>query len=118
MRKKQVNHLADTIFWYLIYFMPAIIYGIICATHKTETLTLAQFFETYGFGLTNGNIITITINQIFGADGILPLVQDIGIIYVISWFGTTMLLHLLIDFILFIPRLAHNFMEKFTRTGD
>lgn len=117
MRKKTIKHTADTIFWYLIYFMPAICYFLLFWNNGEQTISLAQMFTQYGFGVTNNNIIATSLQQIFGANGIMPLFTDMGIIYLLTWFASCMIIHLAVDFLLFIVRLSHKWLNKFTQ-GD
>lgn len=117
MRKKTVNHLADTIFWYVVYFLPIIIYLLIFYRQGATNITFEAIFDAYGLGITENNIIVTTLNSIFGANGILPLFKDIGIIYMLAWFSSCLIIHLAIDVLLFIVRLAHKWINTYTQ-GD
>lgn len=121
MRKKSIKYLADTIFWYLIYFLPVILYGVYLL-HGSESgtiLSFNQFITTNEFGLSSTNIVLTTINSLFGASGILPLFSSASGFYapvfIGTWFVNTYLLHLVIDVILFIPRWGHRMMDKFCK---
>lgn len=117
MRKRTINHVADTIFWYLIYFMPAICYILLFWNKGETTITLETMFTQFGFGITENNIIANALYEVFGSSGILPLFSDNGIILLLSWFASVMILHVMIDCLLFIIRLAHKWIKQATQ-GD
>lgn len=116
MRKKTVNHVADTIFWYLIYFLPVIVYLLYMLSSPgtgTNIIEFSQFFESIGFGFVSDNIIISSLTSIFGQGGILPLFTTNTPFIIFSWFISAFLCHLLVDFLLFIPRLCHKYLKVF-----
>lgn len=115
MRKRAVNHLADTIFWYLLYFLPVIVLIFVTISHKESTITFSDVFLYFGLRLSNDNIIYSTLNHIFGVGGIFPLFQDVGILYMFTWFISCLICHVVVDVILFFPRLSHTFLDKYSR---
>lgn len=117
MRKKTVNHLADTIFWYLLYFLPVICF-ILVYYRTGNNVGMSQFLNDNGFGLAVNNIVFDTISSIFGADCIMPLFANDGILIILSWFVCVYIAHILVDFCLFIPRWLHNFLKKVYRNED
>lgn len=120
MRKRTIKFTADLVFWYILYFLPVMVYLFYMLAQPSQTtnlVNLEQLFTTCGFEFVSNNIIFTNLTDIFGANGILPLFQDIGIFYVFTWFISVYLCHLLVDFLLFIPRLAHKYLNLFTQ-GD
>lgn len=140
MRKRTISKVADTVFWYALYFLPII-------------LTLLQSFRIFdgmtfedwqyisnnsamtdypfmrllgdnleGLGFSVDNPITSSLYDIFGAfDGIMPVFSEGAfgcIVGFFSWFISVYLCHLMVDFILFIPRLAHKWLKKGYQEGD
>ena len=121
MRKRTVNHVADTIFWYLLYFLPVLgylLYLIAEPNTGTNLTNISNFFESIGLGFVSNNIVVSTLKDIFGTNGILPLFSTNAPFEIFGWFICCYIGHLAVDFILFIPRLCHKFMEKFTQNGD
>ena len=122
MRKRTINHLADTIFWYLIYFLPVICYLLYMlvepGTGVSTVLSFGDFFESIGIGFVSDNIVITSLQSIFGSTGILPLFSTDTPFIIFSWFICTFICHLAVDFLLFIPRLAHKWMNKFTQGDD
>ena len=117
MRKKTVNHLADTIFWYLLYFLPVITYLIyIMCIGGTDVniINFADFFSSIGLGIVESNVIVSTLSSIFGSSGVLPLFNTSVPFIIFGWFIGMYIIHLAVDFLLFLPRLCHKYMDKFT----
>lgn len=111
MRKRNVSYLADTIFWYLLYFLPVIAFGIMLAVGQVTTFDSA--LSTLGLTIDESSIAYTTLSSIIGAGGILPMFASPGIIKFFVWFINVLIAHLLVDFILFIPRIAHKWMSYF-----
>lgn len=121
MRKKTVNHLADTIFWYILYFLPVICYLIYMLNEPGQgnisVVNMETFFTSIGLGFVADNVIVSTLTSIFGVGGVFPIFSTNTPFIIFTWFIGVYITHLAVDFILFIPRLAHKFMNKFTQ-GD
>lgn len=109
MRKRTINHLFDTYLWYLIYLLP-LIFAII-HWFKIGVIDLAGVFSLGGFSLVADNFVFTSLNSIFGASGIVPLFADSGLLMYLSYFIICMIVHLAVDCLLFIVRLAHNWMD-------
>lgn len=122
MRKRNVNHIADTIFWYVVYTLPIILTIV-------QTFSLPQIGSLDGFdgffellainlqtlGCNSDGIVVNTLFDIFGADGVLPLFNN-GIIFgYAQWFVGTLIVHLAVDVVLFIPRIAHKWLDDFAK---
>ena len=114
---KKIKVFLDNTFWYVIYSLPLLCYLINCI-HCSELLSLSQFISNMGINLVTDNIILNCLNNIFGASGILPLFSSNDILIVLSYFVSVYLIHLAIDFLLFIPRLSHNWLNKLWGVGD
>ena len=120
MRKRTVNHLADVIFWYLIYFLPVLCYFLYLFAEPASggnIVNLTTFFSDIGLGFATDNIVISTLTDIFGINGILPLFSTDIPFAIFGWFICTFICHLAVDFLLFIPRLCHKWMDKYTQ-GD
>lgn len=134
MRKRNVSHIADTVFWYAVYMFPLII-SVVLSFGALSGWTFNDWIDIYNawglgdFDITNvlngvlyqlgflgDGIIFNTLRDIFGYDGILPLVFNNGDTFFayFSYFITCYLIHLCVDFILFIPRIAHKWLKKAT----
>lgn len=118
MRKKTVNHLADTLFWYLLYFLPVLGFLIILATKPDVVPTFSLVFETLGLDVVTTGTIYTSLDQIFGATGILPLFTSTSLLQFFTYYVSVMIAHLFVDFLLFIPRLGHKWLNKFCQGDD
>lgn len=60
------------------------------------------------------NPVYTALVAIFGQDGVLPVFSEgsLSILAFFTWFVNVYIAHLLVDFILFIPRLAHKWLKK------
>lgn len=112
-----MNHLADNIFWYIIYLLPVIAFLFYVISRRgTDLQSFSEFLQQFNIPLV-GDVVQESLNGIFSADGVLPLGGAVTMLPVFSWYITAMIVHLSVDFLLFIPRLAHKWMEKFCN-GD
>ena len=106
-----ITHLFDTIFWYLIYSLPFLMY--LFTAFKGVPATFADYMSTnLGFVFSSSNVVFTALNAVFGADGIMPLFVDTSALYIMTWFVSMSIVHLFVDFLLFIPRLSHKFFDK------
>lgn len=115
MRKRTINHLSDTIFWYVIYMLPIVAYLILIASrHGAEVPSLSAYFDQFGIPFVS-DIVGSALTNIFGADGILPLYGASVGIPIFSWYVSMTIIHLAVDVLLFIPRLAHKWLNAFCK---
>lgn len=119
MRKRCVNHIADTLMWYLIYLFPLVF--VLCGSVlNTDAMTFFNSFLTwFEIAMTNNPIYT-PLSEIFGATGLMPLFVGNWsfMLYYGTYFVSCMILHLAVDVIVFIPRLAHKYMSVLTREEE
>lgn len=119
MRKKTVNHLADTIFWYFLYFLPVIAFLLFLIAEPSTTgnaVNFLTFIESCGFGFVQDNFIVAGLRDIFGTGGIMPFFNTDVPFVIFTWYVGVIIAHLFVDFIIFIPKLAHKWLNKFTRS--
>lgn len=86
------------------------------ATELAEGMTydFKDFVNKMGFEFATDNIIVNTLGDIFGKGGVMPMFDNDTPFIIFAWFIGVYLLHLLVDFILFIPRIAHKWMKDCT----
>lgn len=120
MRKRTIANLVDSFFWLLVAILPIVLYLITCLSYKlqssTDTLTAFLPFMK-NLGLMDSGIIYKSLSDLFGTGGILPLfsADNNAILVFLSYFVSVEIVHLAVDFLLFIPRLAHKYMNTFTQ---
>lgn len=123
MRKKTIKCMADTIFWYVLYFMPVISYLLFMFIHPSGSgsitpLNFMTFLGDTGFTVITDNVIYQALYEIFGTGGILPFFDSPVIFACMTWYVAVFILHLFVDFCLFIPRLAHKWLDAFTKADN
>ena len=134
MRKRTCKNIFDNIMWYTIYLLPIILTILFTAgafqgdwfpfwyeadgdNANLPFFEVLKNFIEFGIDLDTYNIVTITFNNLFGSDGLIPVFEYNGaIILYMSYFVWVYLFHLMVDFLLFIPRLAHKWIDSFTRS--
>ena len=121
LRKKTISNLADHIFWLIVGLMPLILYALQFLAYEltavsTDLPTFLQFMQN--FGLSTTSVCYTVLQDLFGSEGILPLYAsgDNAVVLFLSYFVTVEIVHLAVDFLLFIPRLSHKWLEKITCT--
>ena len=121
MRKRTMSNLADHVFWLLVALLPLVLYVVQFFAYELTTVTTFTPFDTFmtTFGVSTSSVIYTSLVGLFGAEGTLPLFNGINSapILFLSYFVAVEIIHLAVDFLLFIPRLCHKYMEKFTQ-GD
>ena len=116
MRKRTITFVADTVFWYLIYFLPIIAYlFMFLSGAMQQVLPFDTFFNSLGFNFFTDNVIFTSLSSLFGQNGALPIFATDTPILIFTWFISTFLIHLAVDTLLFIPRLAHKWLDSFTK---
>lgn len=123
MRKKTLSRIVDSVFWLIIALLPVIFFVVQPLAYELTTTAevLPSFSDVMAtFGMDNSNIIYTSLMDIFGTDGILPFfgTSSSAVVLYLSYFVIVQLLHVFIDFVLFIPRLSHKWLGKITNTED
>lgn len=117
MRKRTLNHFFDTVFWYLIYSIPIIVYFYYLHYYSADIVSFPVFCNNVNLSILTDNIVYSSLYGIFGVGGILPLFNSEMPFIICSWFICVFLLHLAVDFLLFLARLCHKWLNAFEK-GD
>lgn len=117
MTKKTFHYITEA-GWLLLALMPIILYMIAARNTGGETmLTFSEMMSEKLQFFTDGNIIYTTVAETFGSSGVLPILTDSLTAYA-SYYISIEILHLIVDVLLFIPRLAHEWMTAFTKKNS
>ncbi len=113
MRKRTVKTMANTIFWYVLYFMPVISYLLYLFIHPGSTATVMavdfmEFINACGFGALTDNVIYTSLYDVFGTGGLMPFFDSPVIFTIMTWFVGVFFIHLFVDFLLLLPRLLQK----------
>lgn len=110
MSKKKINYLYDLLYYAIFMLIPVIAY--IIHLHHFDNITLMSFFQE--FGILSDNIIFTTLVDMFGTNGYLPLIDSTStLFYLFTYMAIVVLIHLVYDVIMFIPKLAHKYLSSY-----
>lgn len=114
MRKRNISFGLDKIMWTIIYLFPVLLLLFsACVTPLTDILSTIDS-SAFVTDFANTGIYT-ALNDIFGVDGILPLftgTTGVAVLSYMTYFVNVLIIHLAVDFLVFIPRLAHKWFDK------
>lgn len=114
MTKRSFHYITEC-GWLLLALLPLFLYMLVCANFTASTFpTFADFMSEKLAFIYSDNVIYEAINGVFGANGVLPILGDSLVLY-LTYYVVVELAHLLLDVLLFIPRLAHGWMGAFSR---
>ncbi len=121
LRKRTISNLADQIFWLLVALLPLVLYGLQFLAYDLTVVSsdLPTFLDyMQNFGLSTTSVCYTALQELFGSNGVLPLFVsgDNAVVLFLSYFVAVQIVHLAVDFLLFIPRLSHKWLEKITCT--
>lgn len=118
MRKRNIKTFADTFMWYIVYTLPLLaymLYMLAMPSTSTSVVDFATFMTSSGFALSSVNPVYTAIASVFGNGGIMPLFNDVGIVMYVAYFASCIIVHIAVDVLVFIPRIAHNYLDGFTK---
>lgn len=122
MRKRNILILIDRLFWAIIWLIPILAYLLSPLGYELASDTgVLPSFSNYmvQFGVSTDNVVYTALNSLFGDDGVIELfASNSAIMLYFTYFVCIELMHLFIDFIVFIPRLTHKWLNIMTREGD
>ena len=113
---KKTNKYICEFAWLIVQILPLIGYLIAIRSNVLENgtlLTFESFMNKFlGFFAPHGSIINITLEQVFGKNGLLPIMSQ-NVINYVTYFIAVEIIHLIADVLLFIVRLAHKWLDGF-----
>lgn len=124
MRKRNCDKLFDNIFWYTIYMLPILITIAIYFSIYHDTGTIPSLVELAELLIDDGSRPSPDIFMGYLAPIVMNFFPDGGnglvtvLLIYCGHFILANIVHLFVDFILFIPRLCHKWMDAFTRAED
>lgn len=108
----------DKIFWFLITFLPIILYAIfLFANGSGAFLGFDKFLQTifdydYPTGLSKNPIYEVLFALFsFSDTSVFPFLPH-SLLYLITYMASIEVVHVCFDVIVFIPRLAHKWISK------
>lgn len=111
MRKKTIKFLFENILWYFIYLLP--LFFACIHWSKFGCLNFAEILSAGGFDVLSANIVYSCLSDLFGSTGIFPMFTFNGILMYMSYFISVSIIHLAVDTLLFIVRIAQSWLDGF-----
>ncbi len=122
MRKRTMSNFFDYLFWFIVAVLPLLVFLFQFLSYRlsssSESLpSLLSFMQS--FGISDSSVIYTALSQLFGFGGILPFFSESNntVLLYLSYFVTVEIVHLAVDFLLFVPRLCHKWLEVFTQNN-
>ena len=117
MRKRTILHFVDTVFWWIVYALPVIVLLIVSNNSFIDTVDTGNALRNFFYVAQNNPVYTAIVG-LFGQNGVLPFFSSGSYVFIIlTWFVATNLCHIAVDVLLFIPRMAHKFIDILTSRG-
>ena len=127
MRKRTILMLCDKVLWGAILLLPVVAFllapwgysiggGTSMSGLSGGAINLPTFSSYLAqFGLSGDNVVYQALKDFFGTNGVIHFFyDDSALLLYFTYFVSVELVHLVIDFILFIPRLAHKWLSFMT----
>lgn len=112
MRKRNAKWLFDNIFWYALYLLPVLLMLLFVGKESVTTFNIDSFVQSLGLQYTDNNIVYGVLKDLFGTNGILPLVDSVGVLSILAYYANILIVHLGVDTLLALPKLCHKFMDE------
>lgn len=116
MKSKTLEKYLDRLFWFILLILPLLI--LLVTNRWTESSFISVLSQ---FNINNTNIIYSVLNDIFGSNGILPFVNTVEtsvVLLYLSYMVLIELVHIVVDVILFLPRIAVKLLDGAVEMGD
>lgn len=115
MRKKNLEFTLDNVMWFIIYTLPIIL--IIFSTRLESLSAIEQFIIDSDFANNAfaSSYLYGILDSVVGDFGIFPLLSGAWGQFLMSYlcyFISMIIVHLFVDFVVFIPRLSHKWLNK------
>lgn len=115
MRTKTIETLIDRLFWALVLILPMVAYVIINHHGSTDFISvLNQFY------INDTNVIYTALVEMFGTGGYLPFIDTTStnpLILYMAYFFCVELVHIVVDVLLFVPRICVKMLDKASQVG-
>lgn len=108
----------DKVFWFLLLMLPVISWGLYLFSFTGYDKADASLIS-FSSWLTNqfvgtdfsNNIVYTALNSIFGPSGVFPIFRPSFLSFFV-YLVNIEIIHIFYDVIVFIPRLAHEWISK------
>lgn len=114
MRKRTIQFGLDRLMWYIIYLFPVLLVLLSAVVTPLGDIITTIDNSPFVSAFTSTDVYT-ALNELFGTDGLLPMFTGSTATLILSYmtyFVHVLIIHLAVDFLVFIPRLAHKWFNK------
>lgn len=115
MTKKKISKIFDKMFWGLVMALPLLVY-VFYIIKTGNIYSFESVFTDFGFGIDTSGVIFQTFSSLFGvtagSSSAIAAFTGNGIILYITYIVLVELIHLIVDCLLYIPRIAMKFLDK------
>lgn len=106
---KKFLHVLDNLMWYIIYTLPLLLWLI--QSRVSVDVDISSIMSAFSIA---DNFIMSSFKDIFGTSGVFPLFDNSSFIFAyMTYFISTMIIHLAVDVLLFIVRWSHDMIDSF-----
>ena len=113
MTKKNIFKMIDKLFWLGIVAFPLIVHVVMCIHNDMSAVSLVDTMTRLGLSFSFESPIYTGLYEIFAVGGgYLELISSNALIVFATYFITIEILHLIVDFLLFLIRWAQNILHK------
>ena len=78
-----------------------------------QFVSFSSAFSSLGLTGLDTSLVYTSLANIFGSSGVMPIFTNPDILLFFSYFIYVNIIHLFVDFLLFIPRLASKWLDSF-----
>lgn len=113
MRKRNIAYLFDNLMWFIIYLLP--IFAYLFALKVDSSLDFASFLTSNFMSFNLGNSLFANFSDIFHLSYFFDMLDygSTGFECYIFYFIVANFMHLVVDILLFLPRVCHNLISRF-----
>ena len=108
----------DKVFWFLLLMLPVISWGLYLFSFTgydkadTSLISFSSWLTNQFVGTDfSNNIVYTALNSIFGPSGVFPVFRPSFLSFFV-YLVNIEIVHIFYDVIVFIPRLAHEWISK------
>ena len=115
MRTKTIETLIDRLFWALVLLLPIAAYCIINIHHSSDFITVLTQFN-----IDESNLLYTGLVQMFGSNGYIQWFDTTNVnplFLYLSYMMIIEMIHIVVDVLLFVPRICTKILDKASEVG-
>lgn len=117
MRKRSINNFFESLLWYSVYLLPIVMFFVLTVVMK-KPFAFSEIFELIGLNIASESVVYTALVGVCGFDGVFPMFVSSDILIYFTYLIYIFVIRLLVEFIIFIPKLSHKWLLRFTGGDD